>query len=169
MDTTLALAALMRWLHMVSAVAVAGSVFFYVLALGPALNRALTAEQRAALREPLMRRWKMIVHPAILLFLVSGFYNYIRVTAPQHPDQPLYHALFGVKFLVSLGVFALAIVLTSTRPWSERWRERRGAWLLLAIAALAVVLIGGAMKVMPAGDGATPEAVQGPDESDSAN
>ncbi len=152
MDATLILPALMRWIHMLAAVSVAGSIFFFMLVLRPAATKALTAEQHAALREPLMRRWKMIIHPSIVLFLLSGFYNYITVTSPLHEGQGLYHALFGVKFLLALVVFALAIVLTSTRNWSVRWRESRGAWLALAIVTLAVVLIGGVMKVMPAAE-----------------
>jgi uncharacterized membrane protein len=150
MDATLVLPALMRWMHMLAAVSVAGSIFFFVLVLRPAAAKALTPEQHAALREPLMRRWKMIIHPSIVLFLVSGFYNYIAVTSKLHEGQGLYHALFGVKFLLALAVFALAIVLTSTRKWSARWRESRGAWLALVLVTLAVVLIGGLMKVMPA-------------------
>lgn len=149
MDATIALPALMRWIHMLSAVTVAGSIFFYLAVLRPAAAKALTPEQHAALREPLMRRWKMLIHPSIVLFLVSGFYNYLTITAPAHDGQALYHALFGVKFLLSLVLFALAIVLTSTRAWSQRWRDSRGAWLLLGALTLAIVLIAGLMKVMP--------------------
>ena len=150
MDATLVLPAIMRWIHMLSAIAVAGGIFFYVLVLRPALAKALAPEHAAMLREPLMRRWKLIVHPSIVLFLLSGFYNYLVVTSPMHEGQGLYHALFGVKFLLSLALFGFAIVLTSTRTWSARWRESRGAWLALTLITLAVVLLGGVMKVMPA-------------------
>jgi hypothetical protein len=64
--------------------------------------------------------------------------------------------LFGVKFLLSLILFALAIVLTSTRKWSESWRERRGAWLVLAATTILIVLIAGLMKVMPGPESAAP-------------
>lgn len=150
MDATLVLPAIMRWIHMLSAIAVAGGIFFYVVVLQPAMARALSSEQVSALREFVMRRLKMIVHPSIVLFLASGFYNYLAVTSPMHEGQGLYHALFGVKFLLSVVVFGLAIVLTSTRPWSARWRENRRAWLALTLITLAVVLIGGVMKLMPA-------------------
>jgi uncharacterized membrane protein len=150
MDSSLVLPAIMRWVHMLAAVAVAGGIFFHMLVLRPAIAKALTAEQALALREPLMRRWKMIIHPSIVLFLLSGFYNYLVVTSPQHEGQALYHALFGVKFLLSLAVLGLAIVLTSTRTWSERWREGGGAWIGLTLVTLAVILIGGVMKTLPA-------------------
>lgn len=152
MDTTLALAAAMRWIHILAAVTVAGSIFFYVIVLRPAMRKSLDPAQSASLRDAMMRRWKMLVHPSILLFLVSGFYNYLQVTAPLHNEQPLYHALFGVKFLLAILLFALAIVLTSTRAWSVRWRESGAAWIVLTLVTVAVVLIGGVMKVMPATD-----------------
>ncbi len=155
MDATIALPALMRWIHMLSAVTVAGSIFFFVIVLRPAAAKALGADQQAALRDAVMRRWKMIIHPSIVLFLVSGFYNYLNVTAPAREGQSLYHALFGVKFLLSIAVFALAIVLTSTRNWSAHWREGRGAWVVLTVLTFAIVLIAGWMKIMPTPESAT--------------
>lgn len=154
MDVTIALPALMRWVHMLSAVTVAGSIFFFVIVLRPATARVLDAGQQTALRDAVMRRWKMLIHPSVALFLVSGFYNYLTVTAPAHEGQSLYHALFGVKFLLSIAVFALAILLTSTRNWSARWRESRNAWIALTLLTLAIVLIAGWMKVMPAAESA---------------
>ena len=156
MDAAIALPALMRWIHMLSAIAVAGSIFFFLLVLRPAVAKALSAEQHAALREPLMRRWKMLIHPSIVLFLVSGFYNYLAVTAPAHEGQGLYHALFGIKFLLALVLFALAIVLTSTREWSIKMRESRGAWIALGLITLVIVLIAGLMKVLPAAETIAP-------------
>ena len=149
MDETLVLPVVMRWLHVLSAIAVAGSIFFYVLVLRPAVAKTLAPEYAAALRDPLMRRWKLLIHPSILLFLLSGFYNYLVVVAPAREGQSLYHALFGMKFLLSLAVFTLAIVLTSTRDWSQRWRDSRGAWIALALCTVAVVMLGGVMKILP--------------------
>ncbi len=149
MEPQFALALLMRWIHLLCAVAVGGSILFHWIVFAPAARKVLSAEQHAALREALMRRWKMLIHPSILLFLASGFYNYIKITAPLHQEQPLYHALFGTKFLLAIIVFAMAIVLTSTRAWSEKWRQGKLGWTLLALGTVALVLIGGYMKLIP--------------------
>jgi uncharacterized membrane protein len=150
MEPQFTLALVMRWIHLLCAVAVGGSILFHWIVLAPAARKTLSAEQHAALREPLMRRWKMLIHPSIVLFLLSGFYNFIKVTAPQHHGQPLYHALFGIKFMLAIAVFALAIVLTSTRKWSEKWRQGKFGWAVLALGIVALVLLGGYMKLMPA-------------------
>lgn len=149
MEASLVAALVMRWLHILSAIALVGSVLFYWYALRPVVATVLTEDQREPFRNALVRRWRMLVHPPILFFLISGFYNYLAVTRFQHEDQPLYHALFGVKFLLALGVFGLGIAVTSTRSWSTNLRIKPGIWAALLITSLAVVLIGGYMKVMP--------------------
>jgi len=140
----------MRWIHVLCAVAAGGGILFYWIVLAPAARKALSPEQFTALREPMMRRLKMIIHPSIVLFLASGFYNYLVVLRPLHDGQAIYHALFGVKFLLAIAVFALAIVLTSTRRWSENLRNGKVGWLLLSLGVIAVVMVGGYMKLIPA-------------------
>lgn len=140
---------IMRWIHIFSAVLVVGGIVFYRWVYLPAVEKVLSPEDQEALRVPLMKRWKPIIHPPIILFLVSGFYNYFAVTRLLHEDQPLYHALFGVKFLLALPVFALVIIDTSTMAWSEKLRKSGRLWPLLTVLALVVVAIGGYMRVMP--------------------
>ncbi len=154
MTADLVLPLLMRWIHVGTAIVVVGSLVFYLLVFVPIAERVLTEEERERLREPLMRRWKMFIHPPIILFLISGFYNYIFVTSALHQGQGLYHALFGLKFLLALGIFALSIIMTSTMAWSEKMRKNRSLWSVLLVLGAAVVLLGGYMKVMPkAADG----------------
>lgn len=151
MTTDLLLPLLMRWIHIGSAVVVAGSIAFYVLAVLPAAKQAFDGALPDAFRVALMKKWKLLLHPPIILFLVSGMYNYLMITRFLHEDQPLYHALFGVKFLLALAVFALYIVLTSTMKWSEGLRDKQVLWMLLALLVTAIVLIGGVMRTLPAG------------------
>jgi len=160
MDSAEVIALVSRWVHLLCAVAVGGSILFHWIVLRPAAAKALSDEQHRALREALMKRWKMLIHPSILLFLATGLYNYIKVTAPLHEGQGLYHALFGIKFLIGILVFALAVVLTSTRKWSEQWREGKLGWMILSAGVIALVLIGGYMKRMPV-TGSAPEAPVG--------
>lgn len=149
MTSELAIALIMRWVHIFTAIVVVGGVLFYLLIYLPAARKALSEEERAKLWEPLMRRWKMFIHPPIILFLVSGFYTYLFVTRFDHEGQGIYHALFGMKFMLALGVFALGIIVTSTMSWSEKIRDKRWAWSLLLLMSCAVVMIAGYMRVMP--------------------
>ena len=152
METDLVIPLLMRWIHIGTAIVLVGGLVFYRLVFVPVANKILSDEERERLREPLMRRWKLYIHPPIVLFLISGFYTYAFVTSSQHNGQALYHALFGVKFLLALGVFALGIMLTSTMKWSEQIRTKQALWAVLLLLSTAVVLIAGFMRTMPAVD-----------------
>jgi len=150
METELILPIIMRWLHIFAAIIAVGGIIFQRFVLMPAANAALGDDIHDQLRAKVVGRWQKFVHVCILLFLVSGFYNYLVLTAPMHEGQSLYHALFGVKFLLALVVFLLAIVLTSRQGYAERFRKNAKLWLgLLALLAIIIVLISGVMKNIP--------------------
>lgn len=140
----------MRWMHILAAITAVGGSIFLRFVLIPAAERALEDSAHAKLREMVIGRWQKLVHLCILLFLVSGFYNYLVITRHDHAGQALYHALFGVKFLLALGVFALAVALTSLKPWSQALRAKAKTWLaVLIVLATGIVLISGTMKQLP--------------------
>jgi uncharacterized membrane protein len=160
MTSNLLLPVLMRWIHILAAITAVGGTLFLRFVLLPAASRALSPEDHVRLRETMIGRWQRIVHACILAFVVSGFYNYLAITRFDHEGQPFYHALFGIKFLMALCVFALAVILTSKRPWPEALRANMRFWgALLAGAAIGVVLISGVMKVMPKSPAEPPAAV----------
>jgi uncharacterized membrane protein len=109
-------------MHVFAAVIAVGGSAFLRLVLMPVAERTLPEPAHTELRVGVVRRWQKFVHTCILLFLVSGFYNYLFITRHDHVDQPLYHALFGIKFLLALGVFAIAVALTTLKPWSAAMR-----------------------------------------------
>ena len=139
----------MRWLHILSATIAVGGMIFVGIVLHPAMAKGLAVDQVDAFRELMMKRWKLVFHPLILVFLVSGFYNYMMVTAPRHADDGGYHMMFGIKFLLALIFFALGIIATSTMKWSEKMRQGKGLWLAVMLAGIALVMIGGYMKSLP--------------------
>jgi len=137
---------ILRWLHIGPAIVLVGGTFFMLFVLHPATS-VLADDQRANLRAAILKRWKMVVHFGVLLFLISGFYNYIVVLAPQHKGDGLYHALMGVKMLLSVGVFFIAELLVGRTSLAEKLRQQLPKFLALNLAlALAVILIGGFLK-----------------------
>ncbi|MEK7793821.1 MAG: hypothetical protein AAB353_04795 [Candidatus Hydrogenedentota bacterium] len=161
MSMDLALPLVMRWMHVLSAVISAGGIVFLGFVLLPA------AKNDSALMNAVLKKWRMIFHPLIILFLVSGFYNYLKVTSPKHDGQALYHALFGMKFLLALAYFVLGIALTSTRAYGERLRKNSRVWAAIVLVTFATIMLGGVMKVMPsaaATAAATPSAGATPGE-----
>lgn len=141
---------LMRWMHILAAIVALGGSIFIRFVLMPSAQQVLDDTKHAELRTAVIRRWMKFVHTCILMFLVSGFYNYIVIMAPAHKGQSIYHMLFGIKFLLALVVFALAVALTSLKPWSEKLRANAKLWLgVLVVFAVIVVGISGYMRAIP--------------------
>ena len=143
-----------RWAHVLTAVVVVGGAIFLRFVLMPAASSVLNDEEHGRLRTAVLRRWKMFVHGSIALLLVSGFYNYLAVTRFNHEEQPLYHALFGMKFSLAVLVFALGIALTSRGELFAAVRENSRIWLAVLVAmAIVVVLMGGVLHNLPVTSG----------------
>lgn len=149
MTPELILPLISRWIHMLCAVTVIGSIIYYRFAVVVAEKRALPDGLPEEFKTALFKRWKLLLHPPIIFFLASGLYTYLMVTRHLHEDQPLYHALFGVKFLLALAVFALYVVLTSTMKWSESLRQKNILWTLLILGVIAIIGVGGVMRMLP--------------------
>ncbi|MCP4642851.1 MAG: hypothetical protein GY851_20555 [bacterium] len=150
MSTALVIPILARWMHILAAVVAVGGTFFAWCALAPSARETLDDESQRRLWSAIRTCWQRITHTCILFFLASGFYNYLLITRFNHRGQPLYHALFGIKFLIALPVFALAIALTSQRPWANPIQSRSRTWTgVLVVLAVAVVLVSGVMKNIP--------------------
>lgn len=143
------IATLFRWLHIVPAIVAGGAAGFAALALGPGLA-SLPAEAAAAAREAVVARWKPWLMGSIGLLLLSGFVNYLVFQAPHREGQSLYHALFGVKFLMALAVFFLASALAGKSAGLARFRANGRFWTLVnALLVLGIVLVSGVMKNLP--------------------
>ena len=82
-----------RIVHVGTAITLVGGSAFILLVLMPS-SRELADDASDKLSVAIMGRWKRFVHVGVLLFLVSGFYNYIRAI-PNHRGDGLYHALTG--------------------------------------------------------------------------
>jgi hypothetical protein len=92
MDAVLPLA--MRWLHLASVIVLLGGLFYARFVAGD-----------------LAAKFKPIAYGAMGGILVSGLYNLLTKVSPP----PLYHALFGIKVLLALHVFAVVIVYRGKR------------------------------------------------------
>jgi ribosomal protein L7/L12 len=136
-----------RWTHILTAIVLAGGSIFMLLVLHPAAATALSDEERGRLRAAVIKRWKMIVHLGVLLFLISGLYNYIVVLIPQHKKDGLYHGLMGLKILLALGVFFIAEAMAGRSKLAEKMRSQTPKFLGIAVSMiLVIVLISGFLK-----------------------
>ncbi|HEV2202272.1 MAG TPA: hypothetical protein VGR73_20830 [Bryobacteraceae bacterium] len=86
---TLAVAILIRWIHLASVIVLIGGIAyarFYAGELSP--------------------RFKRLAYWIIGAILLSGIYNYLR----RSPVSTYYHIWFGVKVLLALHIFAVVIL-----------------------------------------------------------
>lgn len=129
-----------RWLHLAAVITAIGGTVFLRMVLHPSAASSLAPETHDALRAAVVRRWARVVHVCILFIILSGIYNAI-VMFPKHSGQPLYHALFGVKVLLALVLFFIAIAVTGRNPAFAVIRARGPMWMAVNIALAAVIVL----------------------------
>lgn len=161
---------LLRWAHVLAAIAALGGLLFSRFALVPAAEE-LGSETADRLHAGIRRRWLPWVIGAITLLLASGLTNYILLMrrvkdAPElwggdWMRQTGYHALFGAKFLLAMILFYLVSGLVG-RGASTQWiRDARKQWLSVAVGlGVGVVLISGWMRQLHTGANDLPDPVK---------
>jgi uncharacterized membrane protein len=137
----------LRWMHILAAITAVGGTFFARLALLPAIEETLSPEQRQSLHAAIRRRWSKWIAASIALLLISGLVNFVVRIVPHYDVPKFYHPLFGVKFLLALGIFFIASVLSGRSAMADRFRQNTRKWLSInAVLAVLVVLISGVLK-----------------------
>src|SRR3954470_13866005 len=106
---------ILRYMHVLGAIALMGGTIFMRFALRPVVVQ-LPAETKATLHEEVRRRWARFVMLATLLILVSGLTNLMltgrSVYEPVFGMAKGYQMLVGIKFLLALPIFFIAAILT---------------------------------------------------------
>jgi hypothetical protein len=122
---------IMRWLHIASMATLIGGMIFGRVVMSQAVE-GLSPESRESFMDRAAMLYRPLVFTAMGGLLISGTYNIL--TNLGH--TPLYHMLLGVKLLLVMHVFAVAILIA--RPHNKR-RARMMAGA--AISGLAIIAI----------------------------
>jgi len=130
------LTALMRWVHISSVVTLIGGIVYARFVAIPSAA-SLSPDARAGFDEGAAAHFRPLVFAAMTGLVISGLFNYL--SKPGH--SVLYSSLFGVKILLVLHVFSVAILATAPRN-PRRARQLFGA----AVSGLAIVLISAYLK-----------------------
>src|SRR5437762_1675581 len=141
---------ILRYMHILGAIALMGGTIFMRFALRPVVVQ-LPAETKAMLHEEVRRRWARFVMLATLLILISGLTN-LMLTG-RYVFEPVlgmpkgYQMLVGIKFLLALPIFFIAAILTGRTNMAKRMQANVEFWMNLNLTlALAMVLMGGLLK-----------------------
>jgi uncharacterized membrane protein len=142
MDPHAILVIFFRWLHVATACIAVGGVFF-IRVIFPIGLKSLDSEPARKMLLSTRRAFKMVVHSAILLLLISGTYNAVQNWPGYTRAGPgVGHGLFGVHLLLALIVFGIALwLLTGPEPPvnHKSWMGVNVVLLLLAIAAASTL------------------------------
>src|SRR5262245_24349511 len=109
---------ILRWMHILSAIAMMGGAFFMRFALMPSAA-TLPDDAHDQLRTALRARWAPVVMAASTLLILSGLLNFGLTVMNFSFDKSTlagskYHMFFGIKFLLALPVFYIAMLLVGT-------------------------------------------------------
>lgn len=133
-----------RWLHLLAATLALGTPIFVRLALQPALGM-LDGGLRAQVVEAIGKRWRVVVYVAIVIFLATGLYNFLRPGAPwrgfEADAKRNYHLIFGIKFLLALVIFFLNSALAGRSAALAYFRNNARTWTGVVIVLGLIVLV----------------------------
>ena len=142
----------LRWLHILAGITAAGGAIFVRFVLLSAV-KTLPDETRKSFHEKVRSRWSMIVNGAIGVLLVTGLINFFLVrdlfAADQQKLPALYNILFGVKFLLALGIFFLASALTGRSAAFDKIRANAKLWMSVNVLLIMIVVcLSGVLRSM---------------------
>jgi len=150
-DPLFPLLLLLRYMHILGAIALMGGTIFMRFALAPTV-REMEPAARAALHEQVRSRWAKFVMLAAALLLISGVTN--LGLAARYSYEPVfgvsYHMIVGIKFLLSLPIFLFASFLAGRSATAKKFQANAPFWMNVnLVLALTMVLIGGVLKFVP--------------------
>lgn len=154
-----------RALHILAAIILGGGLFYLRTVLAPAGSDACFGNRRAV--------WARWVGIASLLLIASGLLNFFAINgdvkAAGEKLPPMYHALFGIKVLLSLAVMFFAAILAGKTEAADRFRANMRRWLGVAWASVMAIVIIGAMLRMLHGGAPADDASNAPPANEAAS
>ncbi|MBZ5565772.1 MAG: hypothetical protein LAP13_25555 [Acidobacteriia bacterium] len=128
-----------QWVHVTAAVVGVGGMGFLLVVLMPALG-VLPVQERDALVQRVVRRFRWVSWAVISLLLASGVYS-----ARQYSWEATWDGswlFLTIKIVLAFAVFGISLALTVPLGFLERVRKRRKFWVGIAFGlGVAVIYI----------------------------
>jgi putative copper export protein len=133
---------LVRWIHVTMAALAVGGLVYAGLVMLPALRAGGEGARPAG--EAVAARFRILIHSAIGLLLLTGGYN-LAIVIPRASalgdSKSLYHGVLGTKILLALVLFGIASVVVSRRAAQDAPPPGAARPLSLAIGLGLVILL----------------------------
>lgn len=147
-DPLLPLLLILRYMHILGAIALMGGTIFMRFALLPTVVQ-LDPTTKATIHQHVRSRWSKFVMLAAALLLISGIAN-LGLAARYEYEKVFglsYHMVVGIKFILALPIFFVASLLAGRSNLAQKAQANARTWMNFNLAlALIMVLIGGALK-----------------------
>ncbi len=126
-----------KFLHVASAGIVFGGVAVTLWALMPALG-GVDPQAAASLSDLVGRRFRWMIWTAIVLLLATGIWMLVLVFTTASPRVP-YHMILGIKIILALAIFVIALGITLPMKALEGMRRNRRRWMIINIHLMVIV------------------------------
>jgi uncharacterized membrane protein len=126
-----------RWIHIVTACLALGGVFFMRF-IFPAGISVLPDDQRSAVFLNTRRKFKIVIHTAILLFLITGTFNTMIAWEKYERNPALMHPLWGTHVLLALVAFTIAIIVLAGPTPIQSHRKLMAINFVILLLTVAV-------------------------------
>ena len=131
----------MRFLHILSAVALVGGAIAWRFAVIPA-TEPLGADMRTKIGNAIAASWRPVFFASVAGLLISGIWNYMnKGTVP-----PAWNAVIGIKFILVLHVLAVGYLVTTPNN-EKRSRQLTG----IVISGVVIVILGAVLRALSGG------------------
>jgi uncharacterized membrane protein len=148
-DSLFPLLLILRYMHILGAIALMGGAIFMRFALLPSAAE-LTDGTRKELHEKVRARWSKLVMISAALLLISGIANLGLAARYEFGGFVSYNMLGGIKLLLALPIFFFASLLAGRTATAQKFQANAKLWMNVNLAlALVMVLLGGLMRFIP--------------------
>lgn len=136
------MSSILQWLHIMSAVLAVGGVFFMRFILYPVLSTLPPdkLEARRLIAPKVIGRFFVLIDTSIAVLIVTGVYRYAKAW-PSVQNWVEYQAVFAVKMVFSLLLFAIAVLTTVPTARPNMIQRKREHWLVVNFVLGALVLL----------------------------
>jgi len=136
---------LFRWLHILTAIALVGGIYFWRWALLPALDK-VDESTRKQVHDQVRPLWSRCVMISSGILLITGLTNAYRIIKFQEIDS-VYHGLILAKLVLALVILWLAAKLAGRSSSAQKFRENEMKWVnMTAFLATLLVCLAGYMR-----------------------
>lgn len=114
-----------------------GGIALTLWALMPSLKE-VNPESAATISQGVSRRFGVMIWITITILFLTGLWMVVLVIATGVPHA-LYHSILGIKIILALVIFLIALGITLPIKSLEKMRQNKRRWMVINIHLILIV------------------------------